>query len=154
MNKSAKNKLIAIFFGIVMLGSVATYALIQAYNFFGTPQQTAQLPSTNIVQGKLSSNVEQLIMSNRGTVVQFYYSSDCLSCVQQKNILESSANQNSQIYLEEIQTSSTPAQNIIITSYKDSKTLTNASVTDIQNAFCDVLLYPPAACAIRNLTSS
>lgn len=154
MKKATKNKLIAIFFGIVMLGSVATYALMQAYNFFGTPQQAAQLPSTNIIQGNLSSNVEQLIMSNGGTVVKFYYSSDCLSCVQQKNILESSANQNSLIYLEEIQTPSAVAQNIIITSLKDSKTLTNASADDIQNAFCDVLLQPPAACALRGLNTS
>lgn len=156
MDKTAKNRLIAIFFGILMLGSTATYALIQAYNLFGTnTQQTPKLPSSNIVQERLSDAVEQLIQANGGTVVQFFYSTNCLDCVRQRNVLESYANQNpQQIYLEEIQTQNAVAQNIIMKSYRDTKTLTSASESDIQNAFCDVLINPPAACALRNLNTS
>jgi len=156
MDKTAKNRLIAIFFGILMLGSTATYAIIQAYNLFGTnAQSTPKLPSSNIVQSQLSNDVEQLIQANGGTVVQFFYSTSCLDCVKQRNVLESYANQNpQQIYLEEIQTQNAVAQNIIMKSYRDTKILTSASESDIQNAFCDVLLNPPAACALRNLNTS
>lgn len=156
MNKTTRNRIIAIFFGLLMLGSTATYAILQAYNFFGTgARQQSTLPSSYIVNGKLSDTQEQLIEQNQGTVVQFYYSGDCLECLQQRSTLESVVSQNNgQIYLEEIQTQSTPAQNIIMKSYKDSKFLTNASLNDIQNAFCDVLLYPPADCALRNLNTS
>jgi hypothetical protein len=157
MKKETRNKLIALFFGIMMLGSTATYALMQAFNLFGTSQQsqTGQLPSSYIVQEKLSDAVEQLIMSEKGTVVQFYYSSNCLDCVRQRNVLESYVNQNQgQIYLEEIQTSSSVSQNIIIKSLLNEKTLTNASESDIQNAFCDVLIHPPAACVLKNLNTS
>ena len=139
-----------------MLGSTATYAVIQAFNMFGnSKQQTASLPSTNIVQGKFSDAVEQMILTQRGTVVQFYYSTSCLDCLKQRSILENYANQNpQQIYLEEIQSQTMTAQNIIIQSYKDSKSLTNASQSDIDNAFCDVLIQPPAFCALRNLNAS
>lgn len=158
MKKGTRNKFIAIFFGLMMVGSTATYALMQAFNFFGTSQtqQTqAQLPNSNIVQEKLSDAVEQLIMSQQETVVQFYYSSNCLQCVTQRNVLEKYVNQNAgQIYLEEIQTSNAPAQNIIMKSLLNEKTLTNASESDIQNAFCDVLVQPPANCALRNLNTS
>lgn len=156
MKKETRNKLIAIFFGLIMLGSTATYALMQAYNFFGVPQQNqATLPTTYIVQGRLSNDVEQLIMSKGGTVVQFYYALSCVNCVGQKNILVSAVNQNQgQIFLEEIQTTNQTAQNIIIESYKDTKYLTDASQSDIQNAFCDVLLQPQPQCALRNFNTS
>jgi hypothetical protein len=157
MKKDTRNKFIAIFFGLMMLGSTATYALMQAYNLFGASQQnqSAQLPSSYIVQEKLSDAVEQFIMSKQATVVQFYYSSNCLECVRQRNVLESYVNQNAgQIYLEEIQTSNPVAQNIIIKSLLNEKTLTSASESDIQNAFCDVLIQPPAACALRTLNTS
>jgi hypothetical protein len=155
MKKETRNKLIALFFGIMMLGSTATYALMQAFNFFGTPQTQAQLPSSYIVQEKLSDAVEQLIMSKQATVVQFYYSPSCLGCVRQRNVLESYVNQNTgQIYLEEIQTSNPVAQNIIMKSLLDQKTLSNANENDIQNAFCDVLIHPPAQCALRKLNTS
>lgn len=156
MNKTTRNRLIAIFFGVLMLGSTATYAVIQAYNMFGnSKQQTATLPSTNIVQGKLGDSVEQLILSQSGTVVQFYYSTNCLDCLKQRSVLENYANQNSQqIYLEEIQSQNMTAQNIIMKSYRDSKFLTSASQSDIDNAFCDVLIQPPASCALRNLNTS
>jgi hypothetical protein len=157
MKKETRNKFIALFFGIMMLGSTATYALMQAFNFFGTPQQNqaAQLPSSYIVQEKLSDAVEQFIMSKQATVVQFYYSPNCLECVRQRNVLESYVNQNTgQIYLEEIQTSNPVVQNIIMKSLLDQKTLSNANESDIQNAFCNVLIHPPAACALRNLNTS
>jgi hypothetical protein len=156
MNKTTRNRIIAIFFGILMLGSTATYALMQAYNFFGTnKQQNVQLPSSFIVEGQLSSEQEQLIMSQYKTAVQFYYSSDCLNCVHQRNVLENYVNQNSgQIYLEEIQTKSQVTQNIVMKSYRDTLMLANATQSDIENAFCDVLLQPPASCALRSLNTT
>jgi len=155
MNKTVRNRFIAIFFGILMLGSTATYAIIQAYNFFGAPQNAIKLPATNIVQSRLTSDQEHLIMQNGGTVVQFYYSNDCLNCVKQRNSLENFASQNpQQVYLEEIQAQNVTAQNVIMTSYRDNKALTSASDSDIQNAFCDVLVQPPAVCALNNLNTS
>ena len=155
MKKETRNKFIAIFFGLMMLGSTATYALMQAFNFFGTPKTQAQLPSSYIVQERLSDAVEELIISQQRTVVQFYYSPNCLQCIRQRNVLESYVNQNvGQIYLEEIQTSNAPADNIIMKSLLNEKTLINANESNIQNAFCDVLIQPPAQCALRNLNIS
>lgn len=157
MDKTARNRIIAIMFGILMLGSTASYAVIQAYNFFGTNgnQQQTSLPSSNIVQQQLTSVQEQQIMQNGGTIVQFFYSSACLECVTQRNILESYANQNpQQVYLEEIQTNNVTAQNIIIKSGTNSVVLSHAVQSDIDNAFCDVLIQPAATCALRNLNTS
>ena len=156
MNKTITNRVIAILIGILMVGSTATYALIQAFNYFGTnKQQNTNLPSSYIVQEQLSNDQEQYIISQRGTVVQFYYSADCLDCVRQRNILESFMNQNKgQIFLEEIQTKNQVTQNIVMKSYRDTIMLSNASESDITNAFCDVLLNPPAQCALRNLNTS
>lgn len=155
MKKSTRNKIIAIFFALVMLFPGFIY--LQKYNLFGSDQQQNQgkLPSNNIVQQRLDDATEQLIISQQGTVVQFYYSVDCAQCGRQKSVLENYVSQNTgQIYLEEIQSSNAVAQNIIMKSYRDTKILSNANDSDIQNAFCDVLLQPPAQCALRNLNTS
>ena len=156
MNKTTTNRIIAILIGILMLGSTATYALMQAFNYFGTnKQQNAQLPSSYIVQEQLTDDQEKTIMSEYKTVVQFYYSTDCLNCIRQRNVLENFVNQNSgQIYLEEIQTKNQVPQNIVMKSYRDTRLLANATQSDIENGFCDVLLQPPAQCALRNLNTS
>jgi len=155
MDKTTTNRVIAILIGILMLGSTATYALIQAFNYFGTnKQQNTNLPSSYIVQEQLTDTQEQTIISQYKTVVQFYYSPDCLDCIRQRNILENFVNQNKgQIYLEEIQIKNQTLQNIIMKSYKDTIKLSNANQNDIENAFCDVLLQPPALCALRSLTA-
>jgi thiol-disulfide isomerase/thioredoxin len=156
MNKTTTNRIIAIFIGILMVGSTATYALMQAFNYFGTNKQTnVSLPSSYIVQEQLTDDQEKTIMSEYKTVVQFYYSTDCLNCIRQRNVLENFVNQNSgQIYLEEIQTKNQVPQNIVMKSYRDTRLLGNATQSDIENAFCDVLLQPPAQCALRNLNTS
>ena len=156
MNKTTRNRIIAIFIGILMVGSTATYALMQAFNYFGNSnQQNAQLPSSYIVEEQLTDAQEKAIMSQYKTVVQFYYSPSCLDCVSQRNALEKSVNQNSgQIYLEEIQTKTQVMQNIVMKSYRDTRLLSNATQIDIENAFCDVLLQPSAQCALRNLNTS
>jgi thiol-disulfide isomerase/thioredoxin len=156
MNKTTTNRIIAIFIGILMVGSTATYALMQAFNYFGTNKQTnVSLPSSYIVQEQLTDDQEKTIMSEYKTVVQFYYSTDCLNCIRQRNVLENFVNQNSgQIYLEEIQTKNQVPQNIVMKSYRDTRLLANATQSDIENGFCDVLLQPPAQCALRNLNTS
>lgn len=156
MGKTTRNRIIAIFIGILMVGSTATYALMQAFNYFGTNKQAnASLPSSYIVEEQLTDDQEKTIISQYKTVVQFYYSSSCLECVRQRNVLESFVNQNSgQIYLEEIQIKNQVLQNIVMKSYKDTIKLANATESDIQNGFCDVLLEPPAQCALRNLNTT
>jgi hypothetical protein len=151
MNKTTRNRIIAIFIGILMVGSTATYALIQAFNYFGTNKQgNVSLPSSYIVKEQLTDAQEQTIISQYKTAVQFYYSTDCLDCVTQRNVLENFVNQNQgQIYLEEIQIKNQILQNIVMKSYKDTITLPNANQTDIENAFCDVLLQPPVLCLLR-----
>lgn len=153
--KLPTNRIMAILFLIIMVGSTASFAVIQSYNSGTTAQQNPNgVPKNNIINYDVSSNVYSSFISAGYTVVKFYYNNACTTCLTPKNTLENLAlNNKNQVLVEELVSTNGTVPSIAIASYKDSRTLNQPSADDITNALCDLMASPPATlkCALRNL---
>ena len=152
--KLSSKRFMSIFFLIIMIGSTASYAVIQSVNFFGSPKQNPNdIPKSNIINYEVNPSIKDAIIKSGYTVIQFYYRAGCLDCSAPKSLVENIATNNkNQVFLEEFDTANGTVPHAVITSYKDSKILNNATEVDISNALCDLMASPSPElkCALRN----
>jgi len=153
--KLSSKRFMALFFLIIMILSTASYALVQSFNFFKTPQQNPNdIPKSNIINYELKPNIQDIIVKGGYTVIKFYFREGCLECSAPKLMLENLASNNKeQVFLEELISSNGTVPYLVITSYKDSKVLNQPSNEDIVSVLCDLMASPPAElkCALRNI---
>jgi hypothetical protein len=153
--KLPTNRIMAILFLVIMVGSTASFAVIQSYNSGATTQQNPNgVPKTSIINYDVSSNVYSAFISAGYTVVKFYYNDACTACLTPKSTFENLAlNNKNQVLLEELISTNETVPHIVVSSYKDSITLNQPSADDITNALCDLMASPPATlkCALRNM---
>ena len=152
--KLSSKRFMSIFFLVIMVGSTASFAVIQSANYFGTPKQNPNdIPKSNIVNYEVNPNIKDAIVKEGYTVIQFYYRSGCLECSAPKSLVENLAlNNKNQVFLEEFDAANGTVPHAVITSYKDSRILNNATESDINGVLCDLMASPPPElkCALRN----
>jgi len=138
----------ALFFMFLMVGSMfVPGATRQSSN-----QNSVTLPSTNMVEYELTTEQENLALQNGKTILKFYYTQACIQCINQKPFLESIANQFSdQIILEEVINQNERPSTLLVFSYYSQKNLFNATSGQMIDTVCDVMLKPPASCAVRKV---
>lgn len=129
----------------IMLLSTFAFSVIQS-TIFGTSQQT-KLPESRIVNYRLTPQQQNLILSSGGSIITFFYSPNCLSCLEQKDYLEGLAQRYNWLYLEEI--SGNYNQSVYILGFYGQKTLENKSNEEVFSALCEVAYQPPIECAMK-----
>jgi len=131
--------------GLALVGmyliSVFAFAILQAVR-----------PSnqTNILDYRLDPSSRYQLIQQGATIFTFEYSSKCENCFDQKNFLETIANDyKNQVILEEILNETFAFSKLTVASMYGNRTFTNPTENEIFNAICDFMYAPPAICAAR-----
>lgn len=140
-----KSSWIGLFLIGVMLFSTFAYAVIQSFY----PRQRVKLPETNIIDYELDQNLKNALINYGITFITFDYNLGCKNCIDQKTYLESVANEfQQQIFLEELLNESLIESKIKIESIYGIQELAAANETEVFTALCDLMVSPPATCAL------
>jgi hypothetical protein len=142
----------AVFILLLMIVQMFAYTILQAV---GPQTKEKKLLKQEIITYELPFDEESGLISQGITILKFYYTVNCLDCLNQKNSLEFLANQyKGEFLLEELQSNQTITTPIlIISSARDTVTLNNATNFEIVDNLCDLMLQPPIEfrCAVRNV---
>lgn len=142
-------RFMAIFIGVIMLGSVIGFALMSTIN----PQQEApEIPS--IINNELSTDEVIYILKSGKVLIENFYTSDCVECLDKKIELESFVNRFKDFtVLENVvvnQTNETRLQMIGIggTILKLENTTINQN--NLLENFCSVAMSQPIECLLED----
>ncbi|MBI5871967.1 hypothetical protein HZB88_02680 [archaeon] len=141
MNKSA---IIGIFIIAIMFGSTFAYGILQSV------RSPVEVPKSNIIEYRLDPRLRYAFVNGGATILSFDYNFECENCYEQKNFLESMANEyKEQIFLEEILNETLTKSKLIVESKLGNKTFYNPSENETFDAICDLMLAPPTICVAR-----
>ena len=147
---SNTERFMAIFIGVIMLGSVAGFALM-SININPDPEEP-DIPT--VVNRQLTSDETLFILRNGKVLIEDFYTIDCDDCLDKNVLLEMFANRfNEFIVLEEVivnQTNQTMLQMIgaggRITKMENI-TINESNLLDI---FCGVAIAQPIECLLQD----
>jgi hypothetical protein len=143
---SVKQRVLAIIFILILVGSTVTYGIIALFG----PKNDYSIPKERVINYRLNQVQVALLVQNYFTVVEYNYTNRCLECVQVKNYLEElTQNSDGQIYLQEILVDSSPSL-YIINALNETK-IENPTPAQAINAVCNSLLSAPLWCAINSV---
>ncbi len=141
-------RFMAIFIGVIMLGSVAGFAMMSI-----NLQPVSEAPEIpTIVNRQLTTDETIYILRTGKVVIEDFYSVDCNDCLERNVMLESFANQFKDfVVLEEVvvnQTNQTMLQMIgsggrILKL--DNQTINESNILEL---FCEVAIAQPIECLI------
>lgn len=140
-------RFMAIFIGVIMIGSVAGFALIQTIP--GGPQ-TPEIPA--VVRQPLTTDDILFILRSGKVLIEDFYTEDCGDCFEKNVMLESFANRFKEfVVLEEIvvnQTNQTMLQ--MIGAGGRIVKLDNVTIDDeiLLKKFCEVAIAQPIECLL------
>lgn len=144
-----KERLAAIFIGLVMIGSLAGFAAVQ----FIPAQQNTEAPEIPIIVNRTMTSGEIVSILQTGRVlIQNHYSPDCTECIDDNIVLETFANSmGGLIVLEEVEANETKLQ--MVSPDGRIKDLENINITEsnLMDIFCDVSLIQPRECLLREI---
>lgn len=145
----ALNKVIAIFFIFLMIGSSIAYAIISSFRT--QEDEEIKVPTQKIIAYELSDKQRQVLLSAGYTLIEYEFPNACLDCASNKQRLEIIAQQSDgQIYLQELIGSQT--EQIIITSFRGQEILKDDfTVDDIDTTICEMLAQKPLWCISAEL---
>jgi hypothetical protein len=131
-----KKQAVAIVFILLMLGS-SIGAMVST--FINNTDSDINIPSERILTYKLSELQKRELLNRGFTLVEYDYPEACLSCEQQKNLVEGWVLQSdNQIYLQEGFSSGT-ITGVQIDSFKGSESLTDPANEEIKTALCELM---------------
>ena len=140
----------ALFFIFLMLFSIVSSSFLQSSKTNG--ESETKLPESNIVEYELTAEQENYALEQGKTILKFYYTQNCIDCLNQKTFLESLTSQFSdQMILEEVIKQGEKVPTLLVFSYYKQKNLFNATRDEIIDSVCDVLLKPPPGCVVRKV---
>jgi len=130
---------------IMLVSSLATQR-------FYYPSARIALPEKSIIDYQLTPEQEIYLIQKGYTVILFKYSLTCDNCLDVKTSLEqfTTSDNRHQIILEEIE-SPVDVSNITISSMKGEENLINATIENVTDTLCEILIYPPVECALREV---
>jgi hypothetical protein len=145
----ARERLIAIFIGLVMIVSAAGFALNAAMN--QGPNQTPGFNIPTIVTRPLTTEEIVYVLGNEGKVIiEYSYQNSTSDYMDKISALESFAQKQSDfVVLEEYQGNETSLK--IIGSQGRILDISNLTLSDqnLMNTFCDMAIAQPAECLMR-----
>ncbi len=156
MKMKIKPAYVGLFLIAIMFFSTFAFTILQSFNL-GTTNQKTELPKTNIVDYRLTTNQESTLISQGKTIMIYEYDESCQYCQQQKLFLQQMATNSkpitgtdisNQLFLE-ILPSINEAPILTLISYYGQNELTNATSSETFSALCQVLISKPIECALR-----
>jgi len=145
-NASTKQRVIAIVFILILVGSSVAYGIIALFG----PKNNFSIPQERILNYKLSPLQVDLLVQNYFTVVEYNYTNGCIECIEIKNYLEDlTQNSDGQIYLQEILVSEKTSLHVI--NALNETLIEDPTPSQAINAVCDNLLSTPVWCAINRV---
>lgn len=140
-------RFMAIFIGVIMLGSIVGFALLSTDP---TGPQAPEIP--NIVKRPLTTDETLFILRSGRVLIEDFYTLDCADCFEKNMILESFTNRfRDFIVLEEVvvnQTNETMLQ--MIGAGGKIVSLENITINEngLLEVFCSVAIAQPIECLI------
>ena len=141
----AKERIMAIFIGFVMVLSAAGFALNSAINQNGNENPGFSIPT--IVTRQLTTEETIYVLQNGMVLIEFLYAENCTECPGKISILEGFAQKMTEfVVLEEVPANVTSIQ-IIGTGGKieDIGNLT-LSEQNLMSTFCGIAIAQPPEC--------
>jgi len=140
-------RFMAIFIGLIMIGAVAGFALV---NTMPAGPQVPEIP--NIVRRSLTTDEVLFILRSGRVLIEDFYTIDCEDCFEKNVVLESFANKFKDfVVLEEVvvnQTNETMLQMIGAGGAimdLENKTIDEGNLLEV---FCDIAIAQPIECLI------
>jgi len=141
----AKERIMAIFIGLVMVLSAAGFALNSAIN-----QNTDQNPGFNIptiVTRQLTTEETVYVLQNGRVLIEFLYSENCTECPDKIVTLEGFAQRMSDfVVLEEAKGNETSLQIIGVGGKIENIWNMTLSEQNLMGTFCDIAIAQPPEC--------
>ena len=138
----------------IMFMSTIAFSLLQSLNYASpSPNQKTELPTTNVIDYKLSAGQEDLLLRRGFTIIEYRYSLSCEYCQQQKQFLVQLTTQSqlsNQLFLQTLAGNS-DLPTVTLTSYYNQEELTNATSEAIMQALCDVVVDKPLECTLQKI---
>ena len=144
----AKERLMAIFIGVIMVLSAAGFAINSAVNQQGGQSSGYDIPA--IVTKQLTPEESVYVLQSGRVLIEFFYAENCTNCQDKIAALEGFAQKMSEFaVLEEVQGNETSIQ--IIGAGGRIVDITNQSLSDqnLMNTFCEIAIAQPAECLMN-----
>ncbi len=143
-----KERMMAIFVGLVMIGSIVGFAGVQFI-----PEQQNTGPDIPIIVNRTLTGDEIIFILRMGRVlIQNHYLPDCTECISTNAVLESFTNgMGGLVVLEEVEKNETKLQ--MVGSDGSIESLENVTITEenLMDIFCDISFVQPRECLLREL---
>lgn len=153
MKKETKRQIIVLIIVLIFFSSTIAYVAINA---FVPVEQERQELNEFIIQGELGQDIETDYLRRGFTILKFYYSSKDEKTEAFLNQVQDSFKVQDQVQLiiqlinhSYERDNRTFGNFMVITSANAERELVNATLNDIFDALCDVLLFPPVECGLR-----
>ena len=146
--KISKPAVISIFLLVITLSSMAYGAFQSAQGANSQNKNSVELPSSNIIDYRLTSEQQRYLLRSGKTLIEFEYSLRCQSCSSVKAQAEALTNAVSdQVILSEIVVEDSSSLPIVrIESSYGRDVLTSATSDQMTASLCSLLASPPAWC--------
>ena len=150
-------KVAALVFMVLMVGTLGAYAVSQAgqLGLLGNQNQGVKLPSNNVLDSELTTDQQQLALSQGFTIIKYTYPATCAQCLTIEGQLEGVASQYpSSVYLERIVSQSQNGSSLVFTGPQNSAAYTNPTTDNIIDGMCATLYNPPSDCILRSVNTN
>jgi len=141
----AKERIMAIFIGLIMVLSAAGFALNSAIN--QNPNQNPGFNIPVIVTRQLTTEETVYVLQNGRVLIEFLYSENCTECPDKITTLEGFAQKmNEFVVLEEAKANETSLQ--IIGAGGKIENIWNMTLSEqnLMSTFCDIAIAQPPEC--------
>ncbi|MCX6814206.1 MAG: hypothetical protein NTY20_00930 [Candidatus Aenigmarchaeota archaeon] len=141
----AKERIMAIFIGLIMVLSAAGFALNSAMNQNPNTNPGFDIPS--IVTRQLTTDETVYVLQNGRVLIEFLYAENCTECPQKITTLEGFAQRmNEFVVLEEVKANETSIQ--IIGAGGKIENIGNMTLSEqnLMSTFCGIAIAQPPEC--------
>ena len=149
----AHERAMAIFIGMIMIGSVAGFAL-NNFNFLNRPAQ-AEGPEIKYIMDKVLTTEEKVYVLRTGRVlIENLYEPNCTECIERNAVLEGFANQfQGFLVLERAEVLPNETKFQMVAPTGDIRDLENETITydSLLDIFCDISFAQPRECLLREI---
>ncbi len=140
--------------GIFLIGmmffSTFAYVIIQSFSY---KTGSSEPLKSNVINYYMEPNLRTAYLQSGATIISLQYSDKCVDCLNMKYDLEYLANTYSQqIILEEVSNQNVDKPTTTVSSAFGERTVIGSNSTELLSALCSLMVYPPAQCAVSNLS--
>ena len=139
----------AIFIGVVMLGSILGFALMQTQ-----PEGPVEVQIPNVLDHQVTADERVSVLKSGKTLIEYYYPASCLECVEKKNLYESfvESKEISGYAVLAISDAANETSDYITGLNGDRLDLNEVNTSaDLQKLFCSIALRQPTICILQEL---